>query len=82
MTIVLHKDKIAHGKRVFHMYLLLKDTQIVAVSFECVPVFRKQLDIQMILQLSGCLPAKNICKHNTFSMCDLRLCNTAAIPTW
>ena len=28
----------------------------------CLPVFRKILDIQMILQLCGCLSATNICR--------------------
>ena len=32
--------------------------------------FSQKLDIQMILQLSGCLSATNTCKHNTFSTCD------------
>ena len=69
MTVVLHTNKIAPGKRV-HIYLLQKGTRTVAISFECLPVFRKKLDIQLILQLSRCLSVTNISKHNMFSMCD------------
>ena len=43
----------APGK--LHRYLLQKGTRTVAILFECLPVFHKKLDIQLILQLSGCL---------------------------
>ena len=33
--IVLHKHKIARGKRGVYIYLLRKDTRTVAISFEC-----------------------------------------------
>ena len=39
----------------------------------CLPVFRKKLDSQRILQLSECLSAINISKHKRFSMCDFML---------
>ena len=50
--------------------MLQKGTHTVAISFECLPVLCKKLDIQITLQLFMCLSAANICKHNTFSMCN------------
>ena len=53
-----------------YIYLLKKYTQTVAISFECL-IFCEKLDnIQMILQLSECLSAINICEQNTIAMCD------------
>ena len=34
-------------------------------------VYEKLEDIQMILQLSECLSATNICEQNTFPACDV-----------
>ena len=56
-----------------YVIMLQKVTWTVAVSYECLLVFHKKLDIQLILQLYGCLSATNISKHNTFSMCDFML---------
>ena len=39
----------------------------------CRPVFRKTIDIQMILQLCQCLSATNIRKHHTFSTCGFMI---------
>ena len=73
MTVVLHTNKIAPGKSVRFAYLLQKGTRTVAISFECLPVFHKKLDNQLILQLSSCLSVTNISKHNMFSMCNFLL---------
>ena len=75
MTVVLQKFKISLGDRFFffYMYLLQKGTRRVAISFERLPVFRKKIDVQIILQFSGCLFATNIYyKHNTFSKWGVR----------
>ena len=70
MTVVLHKNKITPGERVLLTYYICcgKALGTVAISFECLPVFRKKLDIQLILQLSGSLSVTNISKRNMFSM--------------
>ena len=52
------------------VYLLQKGTHTFAISFECLPDFCKEVDMQMILQMSGCLELQQICKHSTFSTCD------------
>ena len=52
------------------IYLLQKSTRTVKVSFYVFQFFAKKLDIQMILQLWGCLSATNTCKHHMFSTCD------------
>ena len=70
MTVVLHKHKIAHWKHVLFTYICCRKALGQLQYHFCLPVFRKKLDIQMILQLSGCLSATNICKHHTFSMSD------------
>ena len=49
MTVVLHKHKIARGKRVVFTYLLQKDTRTVAISFECRIFLRKTGRHKMIL---------------------------------
>ena len=40
MIVVLHKHKIARGKRGVYIYLLQKDTRTVAISFKCL-IFAK-----------------------------------------
>ena len=53
-----------------HVYLLQKGTQTVTISFEYFPDFKKKkLDIQMILQLSGCLSdSESFCKNYSVYM--------------
>ena len=46
MSAVLHKHKIALGKRGVYIYLLQKDTHTVAISFECLMFCRKLEDIK------------------------------------
>ena len=54
-----------------YTYLLQKDTQTVAISFGCMSnSLRKTENIQMILQLSECLSAAEVCEQNTLPMCD------------
>ena len=67
--------------RFVHTYLLDKGTSsdscnLIWMSY----IFCKKLDIQMILQLCGCLSATNACKHTHFSCALLCLCNTTVIP--
>ena len=58
------------------------DTLTVAISFVCLFFINEKLeDIQMILQLSECLSATNICEQNTFPACYLCLCNSTVIST-
>ena len=83
MTRVLHKHKIAHRNRALFTYICCRKAlgQLVAIWFECLPAFRKKIDIQMILQLSGCISATNICKH-MFSTCEFMFMqHTTVIPT-
>ena len=53
-----------------YLYLLQEDTRTVAISIECLISCEKLGDIQMILQLSECLSATNICEQNMFSRWD------------
>ena len=57
--VVLHKHKIAHGKRCVYTYCFRK-TPRLSISFECYFFCEKHEDIQIILQLSECLSATNI----------------------
>ena len=50
--------------------LLQKDTGTDAISFDCLIFCEKLEDIQMILQLSECLSAINICEQITIPTCD------------
>ena len=52
------------------VYLLQKGTQTFATSFEYLPDFRKEVNMQMILQMFECLELQQISKHSTFSTCD------------
>ena len=83
MIIVLHKHKIAHGKRdLFTHICCRKALGQLQYHLNVFQFFRKQLDIQMILQLSGCLSATNIYVNTTsFPHTILCLCNTTIIPT-
>ena len=73
MTVVLHLRKIAHGKCVVFTYICcwktyrqLQYNLNILLLYFC----EKLEDIQMILQLSECLSATNICEQNKFPMCD------------
>ena len=63
MTVVLHKHKLMRGKQVLFTYMCwrkaLRQLQYHLNDFQ-------RLDIQIVLQLSGC----HICQHNMFSTCD------------
>ena len=64
-----------------YIYLLLEDIWTVAISFECLGFCETLEDIQMILQLSECLSATNICEQNMLPCAILCLCNTIVIQT-
>ena len=69
---MLHKHKIACGKIYgVYIYLLQKDNRKVAISFECLIFCEKTGRHKMILQLSECLSATNICEENMFPMCEI-----------
>ena len=70
---VAYKQNRPWQMRFVDIYLLQDGTRTVVTSFECLPVFHKTLDIQLILQLSRCLSVTNISKHNMFSMCGFLL---------
>ena len=53
-----------------YIYLLQKDTQTFAKSFAYLFFCKNLEDIQMILQLSECLFATNICEQNVIPTCD------------
>ena len=67
MTVVLHKHKIAHWKHVLFRYICCRKALCQLQNHFMSSSFSQKLDIQMILQLCGCLSATNICKHHTFS---------------
>ena len=68
MIVVLHKHKIAHGKRVgfTYMYICCRKTHGQLQYHQNVYFCKKLEDIQMLLQLSECLSATNLCEQITF----------------
>ena len=76
-VLVLHKNKIAHEKRVLLTYICYrKALGQLQYHLNVFQIFA--LDIQLMLQLSRCLSVTNISKHNMF--CEiLFLCNTTLI---
>ena len=74
MTVVLQLHKIMWKMNYIYIYLLQKDTQRVAISFEYLFIFffAKLADIQMKLQLLECLSATNICEQNMFPTCNFK----------
>ena len=59
MIVVLHKHKIAHGKRCVYTYCFRKTPRLFQYHLNVI-FCEKQEDIQIILQLSECLSATNI----------------------
>ena len=82
MTLVLHKHKVAHGNCILFLYICCrKALRQLQYHLNVFQLFAKELDIQMILQLSRVLQQIHVNTLTCFPHAILCLCSTTVIPT-